>query len=190
MALRIQVFENSKFTYANKLFLNLLILMLEHMQEFLAAIEIIGINPFVFVPDNILQSIFEAAGRNKGPIPVKGLVNDKPFKQTLVKYSGFWRLYINLLMLEKSPQRVGEVIKIMIEFDGTDRSLTPHPKLLEALDRHLEAKAIYGNLTPSLRKEIVRYIGNLKTEESVDRNIQKAINFLLGKERFIGRDKP
>jgi hypothetical protein len=160
------------------------------MQEFSATIDIIGINPFVFVPDPILSSIFEAAGRNKGPIPVKGTVNGKPFRQTLVKYSTHWRLYINLLMLEKSPQRVGESIKITIEFDGSDRSIIPHPKLDEALDKDPEAKAIFENLTPSLRKEIVRYIGNLKTEERLDRNICKAIKFLLGKERFIGRDKP
>jgi hypothetical protein len=38
--------------------------------------------------------------------------------------------------------------------------------------------------------EIVRYLANLKTEKALDTNIDKAINFLLGKERFVGRDKP
>ena len=33
-------------------------------------------------------------------------------------------------------------------------------------------------------------IANLKTEKSVERNVTRAINFLLGKERFVGRDKP
>ncbi|WP_245545484.1 YdeI/OmpD-associated family protein [Fluviicola taffensis] len=47
---------------------------------------------------------------------------------------------------------------------------------------------MFRGLTPSLQNEIVRYIANLKTEESVERNVIKAINFLLGKERFIGRD--
>ena len=71
-------------------------------------------------------------------------------------------------MLERSQQRVGETIKITIEFDGSDRSVIPHSKLVEALDQHLEAKTIFENLMPSLRKEIVQYISNLKTEESVD----------------------
>ncbi|WP_165818071.1 hypothetical protein [Flavobacterium sp. 103] len=26
--------------------------------------------------------------------------------------------------------------------------------------------------------------------ESIDKNVLRAVNFLLGKERFIGRDKP
>ena len=52
------------------------------------------------------------------------------------------------------------------------------------------AKKIFDQLAPSLQKEIVRYIHNLKTEESMDRNVEKAIQFLHGKQRWIGRDRP
>lgn len=38
--------------------------------------------------------------------------------------------------------------------------------------------------------EIVRYLARLKTEESLEKNIKRAINFLLGNERFVGRYKP
>jgi len=69
------------------------------------------------------------------------------------------------------------------------RSIIPHPKLVEVLDHNPNAKATFENLTPSLRKEIVRYIGNLKTAESVDKNVYKAVKFQLG-ERSIDRDKP
>lgn len=62
---------------------------------FLATIEIIGINPFVFVPEEILKFIFEKAGKSKGPIPVKGTMNSIPYTQTLMKFRGEWRLYIN-----------------------------------------------------------------------------------------------
>jgi len=44
--------------------------------------------------------------------------------------------------------------------------------------------------TPGRQKEIARYINNLKSEELVEKNIKRAIGFLLEKERFIGRDKP
>ena len=160
------------------------------MLKFTAEIEIIGINPFVFVPDSVLTAIFEQAGKNKGAIPVKGLINGRPYKQTLVKYSNFWRLYINTLMLKDSPSRIGEVIELAIEFDSSDRTIATHPKLLKALVHNPEAKTIFENLSPSLRKEIVRYISYLKTEDSVDRNVVKAIDFLLGKGRFVGRDHP
>jgi uncharacterized protein YdeI (YjbR/CyaY-like superfamily) len=77
-----------------------------------------------------------------------------------------------------------------VEFDATERTTPMHPKLDAALKKNKKAKAIFDGLRPSLQKEIKRYINNLKTEESVERNITKAINFLLGKERFVGRDKP
>ena len=153
-------------------------------------IDIIGINPFVFVPEKILENIFEQAGINRGAIPVRGTINDVAYQQTLVRYSGHWRLYINTKMLKDSPKRIGETIAVTIEFDIADRSIKPHPKLVKALKKEPRAKKILEALPPSRRKEIVRYISSLKTEESVEKNIQRAIDFLLGKGRFVGRDKP
>lgn len=154
---------------------------------FKARIDIIGINPFVFVPERILKSLFKEAGRDKGPIPVCGEINGTAFKQTLVRYAGQWRLYINTRMLPRSPERIGEMARITIQYDRDDRTIQPHPKLLAALKKNAAAKKVFDNLAPSLQKEIIRYIANLKSEESVERNVQKAVDFLLGKGRFVGR---
>ena len=160
------------------------------MFNFIAKIEIIVGNPFVFLPDEILKAIFQQAAKNKGPIPVRGTVNGKPYQQTLVKYAGFWRLYINMVMLKNSPQRIGETIDVAIEFDPSDRSIEPHPKLVKALEENPTAKEVFDALSPSRQKEIVRYISRLKSEDVVDRNIERAIHFLMGEGRFVGRDKP
>lgn len=160
------------------------------MYRFNVQLEIIVGNPFVFIPANILESIFRDADKDKGPIPVAGTINDKPYVQTLVKYSGDWRLYINMRMLKDSPRRIGEMLKVEIEFDPADRTIQPHPKFTKALEAHKEAKSIFEKLSPSKQQEIVRYISNLKTEKSIEKNVERAINFLLGKERFVGRDKP
>ena len=156
---------------------------------FQASIEIIGINPYVQVPEVILAEIFKQAGKNKGHIPVAGTINHLPYQQTLLRYDGLWRLYINTVMLKNSPKRIGETIEVTIQFDPADRTIKPHPKLTEALKNNSAAKSEFDKLSPSLQKEIVRYIASLKTEESRDRNIEKAINFLLGKGAFIGREK-
>lgn len=155
---------------------------------FNASIDIIGINPFVFVPEPILNDLFSEFGKDKGPIPVKGTINGKAYQQTLVKFAGEWRLYINTKMLPKSPERIGEKIEVSIGLDFSDRTIHPHPKLEQALQDNPKANAVFERLAPSLQNEIVRYIANLKTETSVERNVEKAIGFLLGKERFIGRD--
>ena len=46
------------------------------MQKFKARIELIGINPFVFVPGKILKEIFRQSGKDKGHIPVRGGEDD------------------------------------------------------------------------------------------------------------------
>jgi len=160
------------------------------MHKFVAEINIIGINPFVFVPEKILQDIFKEAGKEKGKIPIRGSINGNPYKQTLVKYQGDWRLYVNTLMLKNSPKRIGEVVELTLEFDSGDRTIKPHQKLVAALGENQDAKDVFDKLSPSLQNEIIRYIANLKTETSIDKNVIRAIDFLLGKSRFIGRDKP
>lgn len=160
------------------------------MQKFKATIEIIGINPFVDVPGKVLREIFEQAGKDRGHIPIRGTINENAYTQTLVKYKGAWRLYINTKMLKDSPLRVGEIVTVTVEFDPADRSIKPHPKLVKALKGNPEARVKFATLKPSRKLEIVRYISFLKKEESIDRNVARVIRFLLGEQRFAGRDKP
>lgn len=93
-------------------------------------------------------------------------------------------------MLKDSPKRIGEKVKVTIAFDPANRIITMHPKLVKALKANKAAQQVLEQLPPSRQKEIVRYISSLKTEESIDKNVQRAINFLLGKDRFVGRDRP
>ncbi len=160
------------------------------MQKFKATLQVIGINPFVFIPEPILEEIFSKAAKDKGHIPVCGTVNNKKYTQTLVKYRGDWRLYINTTMLQNSPKRISEIIEVTIEFDPKDRTIIPPPKLLKALDENIEAKKVFDSLPLSRQKEIIRYISFLKTDDSITKNVQKAVGFLTGKNRFVGRNKP
>lgn len=160
------------------------------MHTFKTDLKIIGINPYVEVPEKTLAAIFKQAGKEKGKIPIRGTINKLPYTQTLVKFKGEWRLYINTKMLKHSPKKIGTTIVVSVEFDPSNRAITPHPNLVKSLEKNKKAKAVFDKLRPSLQHEIVRYIANLKTETSIDKNITKAIGFLLGKERFIGRDNP
>lgn len=154
---------------------------------FTARLEIIGINPFVFIPEEILKEIFEVSGRNKSPIPVKGTVNGKEYTQNLMKYLGEWRLYINMMMLKDSPKRVGEIIEICVEYDDADRTISIHPQLDKAIRESSVALKNFESLIPSRRSELIKYINNLKTEESIQRNIEKIIRHLHGETDFFGK---
>jgi hypothetical protein len=156
--------------------------------RFTAVLEIIGINPYVSLPEEVLHCVLEDAQKRKGPIPVLGEINGNLFRQTLVRYAGAWRLYINTQMLARSPQRIGEIVNLEIAYDSSDRTVPMHAGLAEALEKAPDAKAAFEQLPPSLQKEINRSLAQLKTEESVRKNIERAIDFLRGKGRFIGRE--
>ena len=160
------------------------------MYHFSNKIYKIGVNPYVLLPDTVLKNIFKQAKKDKGPIPVRGILNGHPFKQTLVKYSGKWRLYLNTPMRKNAGIDVGDMANFQIEFDPADRTIPMHTKLKTALNKNKKALHAFEALSPSRKKEIVRYINFLKTEETIDKNVKKAIQFLIGKGRFVGRDKP
>jgi hypothetical protein len=121
---------------------------------------------------------------------VRGTINGAPYQQTLVKFRGAWRLYVNMTMLDDSPRRIGEMIEVTISLDRSDRDIQPHPKLVAMLDDTPAAREVFDGLAPSKQKEIVRYIDALRSDASVDRNVARALDFLLGKGRFVGRDSP
>jgi hypothetical protein len=160
------------------------------MYSFTAKIYIIGVNPYVVPPAKTITFLLQRAGKTKGPIPVNGTLNGHKFTQTLVKFQGKWRLYLNTPMRKKAGIDVGDMTMVAIEFDPKERTTSMHPKLKSALQKNKAAKSVFDRLIPSRQKEIKHYINNLKTEIAVEKNIIRAINFLLERERFIGRDKP
>ena len=159
------------------------------MKSFSAKIQIIGVNPYVLLPASLLKDIFQKAGKDKGAIPVELKIGDENFIQNLVKYSGKWRLYLNGPMRKAAGKDVGDTIEIRIDYDVKPRTTPMHPKLEKAFKENKEARAVFDKLSPSRQKEILRYINFLKSEESVDRNIKRAIGFLTGKQSFVGREK-
>lgn len=133
-------------------------------------------------PDDVLDAIFEQAGRSKGPIPVCGTVNGAGFIQTLVKYQGAWRLYINAEMLKASETALGETVDIEIEFDSRPRDTPMPPTLAKALKKDKTAKAAFERLSVSRQKEICRYINYLKSEDAVNRNVERILMHLRGED--------
>jgi len=159
------------------------------MKSFSSKIQIIGINPYVLLPPEVLKNIFQKAGKDKGAVPVQLKIASKDFIQNLVKYSGKWRLYLNGPMRKAAGKDVADTIDIQIDFDPKPRTTPVHPKLKKAFKENPDAKKAFEKLSPSRQKEILRYINFLKSEESVDKNVQRAIAHLTSSKPFIGREK-
>lgn len=152
---------------------------IKFMKSFSAIISKIGINPYVSIPENVLSALFKQADKTKGPIQVRGTVNGKRFKQTLVKYQGAWRLYINGEMRRAAEIDVGDEAHIKIEYDPVPHIESIPSKFGTALSKSKTAKVAFESLRPSRQKEILRYLNSMKTESSLERNIEKVIQHLL-----------
>lgn len=148
----------------------------------------IGINPVVNVPARVLKELFKRAGKTRGPIPIKGKLNGKPFTQTVVKFQGAWRLYLNTPMREAAGIDEGDMAHFEIDFDAKPRITPMHPRLKELLSKNKKLKEVFDKFPPYRQKEISRYLNSLKSEESVKKNMKRVIKHLSGKARFVGRE--
>jgi hypothetical protein len=152
------------------------------MPSFQARIAIIGINPYVSLPDSALKQIFKAAGKSSGPIPVCGLIEATPYTQNLVRYQGAWRLYLNTPMRRGAGKEVGNWARVTVDFDPRPRVTPMPPALRKALAQDKAAKAAFEALAPSRRKEIQRYLNHLKRPVALARNIVHVMDYLRGQE--------
>lgn len=166
------------------------------MLRFSAKIHIINGNPYVRPPDKIIEKLFDQAGKKTSPISVKGKIKGAFFQQSLVRYLGDWRLYVNMIMAKTAgikfsksiSEIVGEKVEIEIEFDDSPPTYGMVDFFKDALDKNPVAKKNWDKLIPSRKKEILRYFSWLKSDEAKQRNLEKVLRALSGKEeRFMAR---
>jgi hypothetical protein len=161
--------------------------------EFRAKIERKGINPYVLVSAARARRI--NAGWKK-PLPVLVQVNGQPDPAWRVNMmpagDGSFYLYLDGVVRKASGADVGDTVDVSLAFDPAYRSGPQDemlPEFAARLDEDAGAKARWDGLQPSLQKEILRYLANLKSDAARQRNIDRAIGVLGGaKARFLARD--
>ena len=142
---------------------------------FKAKIYKVGINPCVKVPRRITKEMMP----NRGYIPVRGEIEGHPFEQTLVAVKNEpYRLYVNGLMLKGSGARLGETVRFTISQTKAKRKDEVMPSDLKRRLVKMNLLSTFEKLTPSRKKDILRYLNYLKTAEAKSRNIDKIVKLL------------
>jgi len=151
--------------------------------SFKAEIYKTGINFCVDVPENITSKLKAV----KGYIKVKGTVNGFGFTKSLVPVkNGLYRLFINMPTLKGGKTKVGETANFIIEYDPTTIVKEyPMPELLKKQLSGNSLKANFDNLSQARKKDILKYLSYIKTEETLIKNIQKLITQLEQKETNV-----
>lgn len=147
--------------------------------------EIRGINPFVLVSAARAQRI-KAAWRKSLPVLVRvnGEPSAKPWRINMMPAGdGSFYLYLHGSVRRASNTKVGDRVRVEVAFDAAYRGgPAPMPKEFRAaLARDSVAARAWKALTPSRKKEVVRYIASLKSAESRTRNIVKFVAQLSGR---------
>lgn len=142
-----------------------------------------GINFCVDVPENITSRLAAV----KGFIKVKGMINHFPFKKSLVPVkNGLYRLFINIPTLKGGQTKVGETANFVIEQDYENiRKEYPIPDLLKNQLKQRNLIADFNNLSNARKNDILKYLSYVKTEDTMQKNIQKLIIQLEEKQKNV-----
>lgn len=91
-------------------------------------------------------------------------------------------------MRKAAKKEVGDNANFEIKFNPEKKIHPVSIELKVALGKNKKAKDKFDSLSPSLQNEMMRYIFGLKSEKSKKENVDRAILFLLGSGKFLGRD--
>jgi hypothetical protein len=161
--------------------------------RFTATVQIKGINPFVLVNASRANRLMADW---KKPMPVLVQVNgepDPPWRVNMMpRGDGSFYLYLHGGIRKVSKTKVGDEVEVTLMFDASYRNGPLHempPEFAQRLAEEPSAQKAWSKLPPSRKKEILRYLANLKSAEAKTRNVDRAMRVLAGsKERFMARD--
>jgi hypothetical protein len=161
--------------------------------EFSAAIEIVGVNPYVLVDDERATALRPGWRR---PMPVLVKINgrpDSPWRTNMMPVgNGEFYLYLHGGMRKSANAKVDDVVTISLRFDDSYRNGPLHESpdwFASALESNAKVLANWEGLAPSRQKEVLRYFAGLKTDDAKKRNLVQVLRVLGGaRERFMGRD--
>jgi len=104
---------------------------------------------------------------------------------------GNFYLYLHETVRKASNTKVGDRVLVQLAVDEEYRSGPIHPvpgRFKAALNRNPKARAAWEALSPSRKKEVLRYLDSLHSAQAVARNVSRAIEALSGSEvRFLAR---
>lgn len=162
------------------------------MLRFRAPIRIYNGNPYVLVSATQAKELHKHWHK---PMPVFVQINGQPEPAWRINMmpigDGSFYLYLHGDVRKASQTKVGDTVDVTVRFDETYKNGPMHPIpdwFQAALDKNPRAKQAWEALIPSRQKEILRYFSWLKSDEAKERNLDKVMHVLSGREgRFMAR---
>jgi hypothetical protein len=125
----------------------------------------------------IPPSVIEALGAGKKPA-VKVTISGFTYRSTVAVMGGNFMVGVSAENRAGANVKGGDKIEVTIELDTEPREVELPAEFREALDKNPTAKKVFESLSNSRKKIHVLPISNAKTDETRQRNINKAIDLL------------
>jgi len=141
------------------------------IQVFAASIYKVGVIRYVDVPREVSKKFWNAPH-----VPVTGTVEGVPVRTTLVsRGNGCYRMAIHGLIRKKLRVDCGAVVEIAIQLDEESREPELPPALALALRNAPKAQRRFRGITTALRRQIVRYLTAVKSQETLERRVSRFV---------------
>ncbi len=143
-----------------------------------------GPNAYVDIPASVTRafSAYAAAGRNR----VLGDLNGVPVNATLVPVGRKGqRLYVNGGMRSAARVGVGDTVRFDLR-PTREEDVTPSEDLAAALAAQ-RARPVFDALSPSNRRQLLRFIDDARTPQSRAKRVAQAVDHVLGRPRDLPR---
>lgn len=122
----------------------------------------------------------------KARVPVRGTINDFPFRSSLSNMGTGHCMPVNKTLREGGKCKAGDVVKIVLERDDEKRVVEPPALLKKELTKSKTAQANWEKMSFTNQKEIALSIANAKQEDTRARRLAKAMDILKNGKKWTG----
>jgi hypothetical protein len=141
------------------------------IQVFAGSIYKVGVIRYVDVPRDISKKFGSAAH-----VAVIGTVEGIPVRTTLVsRGKGSYRMAVHGDIRKKLRVDCGAIVEIAIQLDEESREPVLPPALVLALRNAPKAQRRFRGVTTALRRQIVRYLTAVKSQEALERRVSRFV---------------
>ena len=163
------------------------------MLRFRGKIRITGLNPYLHVSAARARTL-QAGWRRAMPVLIRinGAPRSQPWRTNMMPVGdGAFFLYLQNTVRQASGTKVGDMVRAEVRFDTEYRSGPQHPMpawFRRPLRENRKAWATWQALIPSRKKEMLRYLAQLKSPAARKRNVARALRALMGQSvRYMAR---
>ena len=130
------------------------------------------------IPDEIIEKL----GSGKKPL-VKISINNFTYRSAVAVMGGTYMVGVNAENREGAKIKGGDKIDVTIELDTEVRIVEVPNEFQKMLNKNAAAKKIFETLSNSRKKALIIPIANAKTDETKNRNIEKAMKNLTSSKK-------